>query len=144
MLRSLFVVSLAVIVVLSGCQASTKPKTVSAMEPQQRKLKLREAPFNGKYELFEAQSDSREGTTLVGEPLASEQLRRGERLGFRREGDELYAVAGAKEIPIGTGQYAWQMRADKGQIDGSKTVAFVVLVAAVTALALQVAFVASF
>ena len=144
MLRSASVVSLAVMIFLSGCQVSTKPKMVASAAPD-NKLKVREAPFHGEYQLFQAQSDRETGRTqMIGEPLATQRLRRGESLRFRRESDQLHAIAGAESIPLETGRYAWQMRADAGQTDGSKTVAFVVLVGVVTAAVLQVAFVASF
>ena len=143
MLRPICVVLLAAMVVLSGCQASTKPRTISDGVSDE-KLKVRKAPFNGQYELFEARKDANGERKLVGEPLATERLRRGDRLGFRRADGQLQAVAGDRSIPLTGDRYAWQMRADKGQVDGSRTVALVVLIVAVTALAGQVAFASGF
>ena len=143
MLRSISVVLLAAMVVLSGCQVSTKPRTISD-GISDGKLKVRKAPFNGQYELFEARTNEDGERNVVGEPLATERLRRGDRLGFRRAEGQLQAIAGDRSIPLTGDRYAWQMRADKGQVDGSRTVALVVLVVAITALAGQVAFASGF
>ena len=143
MLRPICVVFLAAMVVLSGCQVSTKSKTVSE-GISDGKLRVRKAPFNGQYQLFEARTNADGERKVVGEPLATERLRRGDRLGFRRAEGQLQAIAGDRSIPLAGDRYAWQMRADKGQVDGTRTVAFVVLVVAIAALAGQVAFASGF
>ena len=143
MIRATFVASLAVLIVLSGCKVSTQPRTVLAAAPGE-KLKVREARFNGEYRLFAAHGEPGKHPRPVGEPLATHRVRRGERLGFRRDGGELRAVAGAESIPIERGAYVWQMRADKGQIDRTKTIALVVFVAGGAALITQAVFASSF
>ena len=141
MSRSASVVLLAVMIVLSGCLVSTKPKSVSFAAPNDD-VRIRKAPFNGEYRLFAMRTDRGE-TKAVGEPLATQRLRRGERLGFRRQAGRLTAVAGADAIPVEDGRYAWEMRADDGQTDASRTVAFVVLLVFTGALIGQAIFAAS-
>ena len=121
MLRPLCVVMLAAMVVLSGCQASTKPKVVKTVSADEAPG-VRSAPFNGQYQLFATQSGSGRNATHAGEPLATHRLRRGEPVGFRAGDDgALRGVAGTESIPLPRGRYLWEMRADDGQVDAGHT-----------------------
>jgi hypothetical protein len=133
MRRSLFVVSLAVIIALSGCKASTKPKTLMRLSADD-KPRLRAAPLNGEYRLYAATRPSKRSEFAPsGEPLATQRLRRKDPLGFRRtSGGELSAVAGEQTIALQRGSaYVWQMRPDADQIDRTKTTMLVVGIIAV-------------
>jgi len=143
MLRPVFVASLAVLVALSGCRASTQPRTILTAAPGER-LKVQMAPFDGEYRLFAAHSDPGKHARPVGEPLATHRVRRGEPVGFRRDAGELRAVAGGESIAIERGQYVWQMRADKGQIDRTKTAALIVGGIVLGAFVTQAVFAATF
>jgi hypothetical protein len=142
MLRSLSITSLAVLVVLSGCKASTKPRTLMDAAPGEP-LRVRKAPFNGEYRLFRTETPGY-WEKPVGEPLATLRVRRGERVGFRRHGGELQAVAAAESVAIERGSYIWQMQPDKDQVDRAKTIGLVLFIAGSAALAAQVAFASSF
>jgi hypothetical protein len=127
MLRPSLVMSLAVMIALCGCKASTKPKTLMTLSAGD-KPRLRDAPFNGEYRLYAAARPERDDELVPsGEPLATQRLRRKEKVGFRSTGGELSAVAGEQTIALQRGSaYLWQMRADADQIDRSKTTALVV------------------
>lgn len=125
MLRSLFVVSLAAVVVLSGCKVSTTPKTL--MTGSAEKPRMRRALHDGEYRLYVA--EGARPVRATGEPIASQHLDRDERIGFRRAGGTWSAVAGQQVIPLEAGRrYLWQMRPDPGQTDRGKTAALVIVI----------------
>ena len=131
MLRSLFVVSLAVTLCLTGCTTSTKPRTLMSLSAGQEP-RVRRAPYDGEYRLYAASTDERRQRGPSGEPLATRQLFRREPIGFRVERGELTAVAGGARVPLQRGRpYLWQMRAEPGQADTAKMGAGTVLVATV-------------
>ena len=85
---------------------------------------MRSAPFSGEYLLYEAAAERKGSRKHVprGEPLATQRLGRRELIGFRAAGGETTAVAGDTAVPLTPGRpYLWQMRADKGQVDGART-----------------------
>jgi len=128
---------LALIVALTGCQVSTKPRTfasVSADGP----AKVSPATVHGEYRLYTSATRADGFLRPVGEPLAAHRLRRGQPVGFRRDGDGLAAVAGDASQPLAHGSYLWEVRADSGQFDGKGTTVIVLTVAAV-GLAIAVA-----
>ena len=134
MLRSLFVVSLAATLVLSGCKVSTTPRTVLTASADE-KPRLRRAPHDGEYRLYAAGALRKTRRTATGEPLATQHLERDERLGFRRAGGTWSAVAGGHTIPLEPGRrYLWQMRANPGQTDPGKTVVLVIVIGAAVAI----------
>jgi hypothetical protein len=135
MLRRICIVALAAVVMLSGCQASTKPRTIASARPGAAE-QLRGAQFSGEYRLYASRDDGGKWPAPVGEPLATQHLARGQRVGFRTENGALRGVAGDTSVPLERGQYIWQMRADKGQVDRGATTA---LVAAIAGVALAVA-----
>ena len=138
MLRHFCVVSLAVIVALSsGCQPSTKPKTVSSISPDGQ-AKVVKTRLRGQYQLFAFQPSS--GVQAkTGEPLVTHQLRRGDVLGFRSDAAGLRAVAGDESTPLARGHYLWEMRADKGQVDNRRTAAAVLMVGGTVAFMVIIA-----
>jgi hypothetical protein len=126
-----FVLSLALIVALAGCQVSTKPRTfarVSADHP----AKVTPAGVHGEYRLYAAADSTAGFAQPTGDPLATHHLSRGEPVGFRRDASgQLQAIAGDASQPLANGSYFWQVRADKGQIDKQATTALVLTGAAV-------------
>ena len=137
MLRSLLLVVLSAIIVLSGCQPSTKPKTVSSISPdgQANVVKTR---LRGQYQLFTFQTSSG-ADAKTGEPLATHQLRRGDTVGFRSDANGLRAVAGDQSMPLARGHYLWEMRADKDQVDNRRTAAAVLMVGGTVAFMVIIA-----
>lgn len=121
-----FLVPVSLLFVLCGCMTPTKPRTVMSVSPG-GESKVRRATFNGQYQLFAMQTDAGEGAP-DGEPLATHRLRRGQTFGFRSDVTGLRAVAGNESIPLARGRYFWEMRADKGQVDGPRTVTVVAIV----------------
>ena len=112
--------------VLCGCVTPTKPRTVMSVTPR-GEPKVRRAVFNGQCQLFAMQAHA-EGRGPTGEALATHRLRRGDALGFRADGDGVRAVAGNNSMPLARGHYLWEIRADRGQIDGPRTVTLVAMV----------------
>ena len=133
----LVVLSLALVVALSGCQVSTKPRTFASVAPE-RPAKVSAAGVHGEYRLYASMTEADGFARPVGEPLATHHLRRGERVGFRRDAGQLQAIAGDASQPLEKGNYLWQVRADKGQLDKQATTALVITGVAV-ALAVAVA-----
>jgi hypothetical protein len=137
MLRSAMLVLLCAMIVLAGCQPSTKPKTVSSISPDGQ-AKVVKARLGGQYQLFAFQTSSG-AEAKTGEPLATHQLRRGDTVGFRSDANGLRAVAGDQSMPLAPGHYLWEMRADKGQVDNRRTGAMVVLVGGTVAFMVLIA-----
>ena len=128
MLRCLFVASLAAMIVLAGCKVSTKPRTLMTASPGQEP-RMRRVAFDGEYRLYAATTTRRHRIGPDGAALATERLRRGERVGFRRAGGALTAVAAGESVPLEPGRaYLWQVRADPGQVDRTKTVVLMLAV----------------
>jgi hypothetical protein len=126
MLRSVFVVSLAMMIVLSGCRASTGPRTVTRVTPEYE-ARVRKAPYRGEYQLYAADYDEGGWVKPRGEPLATYRLNPGQPVGFRPTSEGLRAVVGKETVPLERGEYLWQMRADAGQIDRTKTRVFLII-----------------
>ena len=128
MLRSLCVVSLALMLFLSGCRVSTAPRTVLTASADERP-RLRRAPHDGEYRLYAAGTTRETRKTPTGEPLMTQHLERDGRLGFRRAGGTWSAVAGDQTFPLEPGRrYLWQMRADAGQTDPGRTAVLVIVI----------------
>jgi hypothetical protein len=138
MLRFVFVASLAAMVVLlSGCQVSTKPRTFASVSGD-GPVKVAAAEVHGEYRLYTSQTAANGFPRPVGDALATHRLRRGQPVGFRRDAGQLQAIAGDAARPLERGSYLWQVRADPGQFD-KKGTTVVVLTGVAVALAITVA-----
>ena len=137
MLRRVGVVWLAAMVVLCGCQVSTKPRvfaSVSADGP----ANVSPAEVRGEYRLYASKIAANGFPGPVGDPLATHHLGRGDPVGFRRDGAQLQAIAGDASRPLDRGSYLWQVRADPGQFE-KKGTTVVVLTGVAIALMISVA-----
>ncbi len=84
---------------LAGCAAVGGEKTIVKVDRDQPPV-VKQAPAAGSYGLFSATDRS---------PILTVVLRGGERLGFRRTGNGLVAVAGDTEVPLAGGKdYDWR------------------------------------
>ena len=119
-IRASLVVLLSFAMLLTGCQMSTKPRTVARYRPGDRP-QVKQAKYWGEYRLYAlgaAQRDPGRGD----EPMTTVRLAAEDPFGFARDsGGRVVATAADQTFPIEPGSYAWQMTPDPKQPDTKRT-----------------------
>ncbi len=128
--RARFALIITMCIALIGCEVTTSPTTVSQWD-RRHALSMRRAPWDGQYTLSQVPPDPKSRAKVI----HSVHLKKGEELGFRQRETGVVAVADDSEIPIGPGDYQWELRADPGQTDG---VATTILITAIVVVLLTV------
>ena len=130
--KVLVVLSLCGAISLGGCVATTSPQRVASLaEPDTapRHRTVTRTEYTGEYALYSVSPHDRRRTLL-----RSLRLGRNEPIGFRVAGGRVSAIAGSTELPLGPGQYLWELKADPGQPDWRHTTVVVLLVVVVVIL----------
>jgi hypothetical protein len=94
--------TLTLICFFSGCVAAQRGTTQVKYEPNETSSRVVQATNDGKYALYK-------GTDI--KPQLVTEVRRGDKLGFERNGDKVIAIAGSEryEYPAGSSYY-WNYR----------------------------------